>query len=102
MPGIDGFSVLYLDFENLALVFQDSKIELTAQEFKLMELLIPQLGEFVNRPVIESAAFGFDSAGNSRQLDSAIIRIRGKLRKAEIPYSITIKKPLGLRLEAHA
>lgn len=57
-------------------------LPLTRLEFDLLFLLLNNAGRVLSREHLLQEAWGYDFAGDTRTVDSAIKRLRGKLRQA--------------------
>ena len=89
------------DPKNLTLTFNDSKkIELTAREAQILELLLQHKGELVKREDILKKFWDekTDNVFASRSLDVFISKLRGYLSK-DASISIRNVKPVGLILD---
>jgi DNA-binding response OmpR family regulator len=88
------------DPKNLTLIYTDTeKIELTARESQILELLVEHTGEVVKREDILSRFWKTnDSIFASRSLDVFISKLRGYLSK-DNAVAIRNVKQLGLILE---
>ena len=74
-------------------------VELTPQEFALLELLMRHKNMALSREQLLEAAWGYDYLGGSRTVDMHIQRLRKKL---DWEKAIVTVFKLGYRLEAHA
>ena len=61
---------------------RDSELDLTRLEFDLLHLLLSNRGRVLTRELLLEQAWGYDYAGDTRVIDSAIKRLRAKLRAA--------------------
>jgi DNA-binding response OmpR family regulator len=57
-------------------------IDLTRLEFDLLHLLLTNAGRVLTRERLLEQAWGYDYVGDTRAVDSAIKRLRAKLRAA--------------------
>ena len=72
------------------------EVELTRQEFSLLEVLLDHPGKPLSRDQLLSDAWGYDYLGGTRTVDSHIQRIRKKLKLED--YIVTVHR-IGYRLE---
>jgi len=73
---------------------------LTRLEFELLETLARHAGQALSRDQLLDQAWGYDYYGNTRAVDSAIKRLRAKLRTAGgDPTIIATIRGVGYRLE---
>ena len=72
------------------------EVELTRQEFSLLEVLLDNPGRPLTRDQLLSDAWGYDYLGGTRTVDSHIQRIRKKLKLED--HIITVHR-IGYRLE---
>jgi len=79
------------------LVLKDNRvIELTAQEYALLEALVRNRNLALSREQLLSAAWGYDYIGETRTVDMHIQRLRKKLEWEEVIKTVY---KLGYRLE---
>lgn len=82
---------------NTRQVFRDGReVELTPQEFALLELLMRHQNMALSREQLLAAAWGYDYAGGTRTVDMHIQRLRKKL---QWEHAIRTVFKLGYRLE---
>jgi two-component system alkaline phosphatase synthesis response regulator PhoP len=75
-------------------------VELTPLEFDLLETLMQHAGQVLTREQLLSRVWGYDYHGDSRVVDSAIKRLRAKLRKAGAGSApIATVRGVGYRLD---
>ena len=75
-------------------------LPLTRLEIDLLETLMHHPGQSLSREQLLDQAWGYDYYGDSRAVDSAIKRLRSKLRAAGgDPAIITTVRGIGYRLE---
>jgi DNA-binding response OmpR family regulator len=85
-----------VDFGKRTATVDDVPIELTNQEFELLEVLIRNRNLALSRDKLLDLAWGYDYFGDSRTVDVHITKLRQKLHLQD--YIKTIYK-LGYRLE---
>ena len=59
------------------------ELELTAQEFGLLQAMVSHAGQVLSREQLLAQVWGYDYYGDLRVVDAAIKRLRTKLRQAE-------------------
>lgn len=92
---------LALDPESRTAQVQDTPLELTKLEFDLLHLLLSNAGRVLTRERLLEQAWGYDFIGDTRAVDSAIKRLRAKLRAANPEAdSINSVRGVGYRLKA--
>ena len=76
-------------------------IELTRLEFDLLHCLLLHAGKVLSRERLLEQAWGYDFAGDTRAVDSAIKRLRAALRRASPEADgIEAVRGIGYRLSA--
>ena len=73
---------LWMDVERRAVAVADQPIELTRLEFDLLHRLLINSGRVLTRERLLEQAWGYDYIGDTRAVDSAVKRLRAKLREA--------------------
>jgi two-component system alkaline phosphatase synthesis response regulator PhoP len=63
--------------------FQGALLSLTRLEFDLLETLARHAGQVLSREQLLEQAWGYDYYGDARAVDSAVKRLRAKLRQAD-------------------
>ncbi len=86
---------LLMDVERRAVMVADAPIELTRLEFDLLHRLLINPGRVLTRERLLEQAWGYDYAGDTRAVDSAVKRLRAKLRQAA-PEADCIESVRGL------
>ena len=86
---------LLLDMERRAIRVNEMDIELTRLEFDLLHRLLANHGRVLTRERLLEQAWGYDYVGDTRAVDSAIKRLRAKLRAAS-PDADCIESVRGL------
>ncbi len=71
---------LLLDMERRSVLVGDSSIELTRLEFDLLHRLLINPGRVLTRERLLEQAWGYEYVGDTRAVDSAVKRLRAKLR----------------------
>ncbi len=85
-PSVDkilyGQAGLRLEIESRLVRVADTDVYLTHLEFDILHLLLTNAGRVLTRERLLEQAWGYDFAGDTRAVDSAIKRLRAKLRAA--------------------
>jgi two-component system, OmpR family, response regulator MtrA len=88
--------------ERASRAFRDGQeLELTATEMRLLVVLARHAGEVLSRETLLSEVWGYDYLGDSRLVDMAVLRLRGKLGAGDRPptdYIATVRGE-GYRLD---
>jgi DNA-binding response OmpR family regulator len=92
---ISGAGNLRMDVESRTVTIADSIIELTRLEFDLLHRLLINPGRVLTRERLLEQAWGYDFVGDTRAVDSAVKRLRAKLRAAS-PEADCIESVRGL------
>jgi two-component system alkaline phosphatase synthesis response regulator PhoP len=77
---LSGPGGLHLDIEGRIARINGNLIDLTRLEFDLLRLLLVNAGRVLTRERLLEQAWGYDFVGDTRTVDSAIKRLRAKLR----------------------
>ncbi|HEX2993456.1 MAG TPA: response regulator transcription factor [Anaerolineales bacterium] len=73
---------LLMDLERRAVTVAEIPVELTRLEFDLLHRLLINPGRVLTRERLLEQAWGYDYVGDTRAVDSAVKRLRAKLREA--------------------
>jgi two-component system alkaline phosphatase synthesis response regulator PhoP len=73
---------LQMDVDAHTVVIEDRTLNLTRLEFDLLYHLLSNAGRVLTRERLLEGVWGYDFAGDTRAVDSAIKRLRAKLRVA--------------------
>jgi DNA-binding response OmpR family regulator len=73
---------LRMDLDARTVLVGDTGLNLTRLEFDLLQHLLSNAGRVLPRERLLEQAWGYDFAGDTRAVDSAIKRLRAKLRAA--------------------
>ena len=92
---LSGAGNLRMDVERRIVTIADTPIELTRLEFDLLHRLLINPGHVLTRERLLEQAWGFDYVGDTRAVDSAVKRLRAKLRAAA-PEADCIESVRGL------
>jgi len=91
---------LLIDVERRSVVVGDTSIELTRLEFDLLHRLLINPGRVLTRERLLEQAWGYDYVGDTRAVDSAVKRLRAKLRTASAEADcIESVRGLGYRIQ---
>ena len=86
---------LLMDVERRTVSVANTAIELTRLEFDLLHRLLINSGRVLTRERLLEQAWGYDFVGDTRAVDSAVKRLRAKLREAS-PEADCIESVRGL------
>jgi two-component system alkaline phosphatase synthesis response regulator PhoP len=75
-----GCGGLCVDVERRLVTIHNTSLDLTRLEFDLLHYLLLNAGRVLTRERLLEQAWGYDFAGDTRAVDSAIKRLRAKLR----------------------
>jgi DNA-binding response OmpR family regulator len=90
---------LRMDLERRTVAVADTSIELTRLEFDLLYRLLMNAGRVLTRERLLEQAWGYDYVGDTRAVDSAVKRLRAKLREASLEADcIESVRGLGYRI----
>ena len=92
---IIGAGNLSMDTERRVVTVSDIPVELTRLEFDLLHRLLINPGRVLTRERLLEQAWGYDYVGDTRAVDSAVKRLRAKLR-ATSPEADCIESVRGL------
>lgn len=85
-----------VDFKCRKVFYEDEEIEMTPQEYNLLEVLITNRNIAMSREKLLETAWGFDYDGDTRTVDVHIQKLRKKLKLED---KIKTVYKLGYRLE---
>ena len=86
---------LLMDVERRAVTVADVSLDLTRLEFDLLHRLLINAGRVLTRERLLEQAWGYEYVGDTRAVDSAVKRLRAKLREAS-PEADCIESVRGL------
>jgi two-component system response regulator protein BraR/BceR len=81
------------------LIYNDNKIELTKNEYKILQLLMGNIGRVVSRDEIMQHLWNSDQFIDDNTLTVNMTRLRKKLSKSGLDNYIKTKKGLGYLVE---
>lgn len=90
---------IVLNLSDATLIYRDQKIELTKNEFKILQLLMENIGKVVSREEIMQRLWENDAFVDDNTLTVNIARLRKKLAESGLDHFITTKKGLGYMVE---
>ncbi len=90
---------LIMDVEARTVAVGEARLDLTRLEFDLLNLFLLNDGRVLTRERLLEQAWGYDFVGDTRAVDSAIKRLRAKLRLAsEDADAVEAVRGVGYRL----
>ncbi len=92
---LTGSGGLRLDMDRREAAVAGVPIELTRLEFDLLQMFLLNAGRVLTRERLLEEVWGYDYAGNTRAVDSAIKRLRARLRSVD-PQADFIEAVRGL------
>jgi len=96
---LHGKAGLQLDLESHLASVNETQLELTRLEFDLLHLLLINTGRVLTRERLLEQVWGYDFVGDTRAVDSAIKRLRAKIRSLSPEAdSIDAVRGVGYRL----
>ena len=99
-PILSGPGNLQIDVERRTVTVANKTVELTRLEFDLLHRLLSNSGRVLTRERLLEQAGGYDYVGDTRAVDSAIKRLRAKLREASSDADcIDSVRGLGYRIK---
>jgi two-component system alkaline phosphatase synthesis response regulator PhoP len=88
-----------VDVERRSVTIDDTAIELTRLEFDLLHRLLINPGRVLTRERLLEQAWGYEYVGDTRAVDSAVKRLRAKLRAVSLEADcIESVRGLGYRI----
>lgn len=92
---LSGPGGLRLDVEQHAVTVGSTPLQLTRLEFDLLHTLLLNAGRVLTRERLLEEVWGYDFAGDTRAVDSAVKRLRAELRAAD-PQADAIEAVRGV------
>jgi DNA-binding response OmpR family regulator len=100
VPAVCRIGPLEIDTLAREVRLEGTPLPLTRLEFDLLETLIRHIGQTLSREQLLDQVWSYDYYGEARAVDSAIKRLRAKLRQAGCdPDTISTVRGVGYRLE---
>ncbi len=94
---------LQLDLARRQASWQSTPFELTAIQFELLRVLMAHPGQVFSRDELLNQVWGYDYYGDTRTVDSAIKRLRARLREAAPQRDLIITvRDVGYKLSDDA
>lgn len=84
-----------LNLSDTTVFYDGSRVELTKNEFKILQILMEQKGNVVSRDKIMTRLWESDSYVDDNTLTVNVTRLRKKLEEAGVKGFITTKKGIG-------
>ena len=88
-----------LNTADASLTYQGQRIELTKNDYRILQTLLERKGSVVSRETLMEKLWETDSFVDENPLTVNIARLRRKLEAAGLPDYITTKKGLGYLIE---
>lgn len=88
-----------LNLSDATLTYGDNRLELTKNEFRIIQMLLENKGKIVSRDAIMTRLWENDDYVDENTLTVNITRLRRKLETAGLTQFITTKKGLGYTVE---
>ena len=88
-----------LNNDDATLTYQGDKIELTRNEYKILQVLMEHKGKVVSRDTLMTSLWETDSFIDGNTLSVNVARVRKKLDSVGLDDFITTKKGLGYLVE---
>jgi DNA-binding response OmpR family regulator len=96
---LSGAGGIRMDVERRSVTVGDAAVELTRLEFDLLHRLLINPGRVLTRERLLEGAWGYEYVGDTRAVDSAVKRLRAKLRAASAEADcIESVRGLGYRI----
>ena len=90
----------YLNLSDATLQYQEQKMELTKNEFRILQMLIENAGKIISRDNIITRLWESDEFIDDNTLTVNVARLRRKLEKMGLENVILTKKGIGYMVEA--
>lgn len=94
-----GHSGVSLSLNDASLIFGEQKIELTKNEFRILQVLMERRGKTVSRDILMQKLWETDSYVDENTLTVNVARLRRKLSAAGLNDFIRTRKGLGYMVE---
>ena len=88
-----------LNLNDTTLSYEGKRIELTKNEFRILQTLLDNKGKVVSRDTLMTKLWQMDSYGEENTLTVNVTRLRKKLEKAGLSDFITTKIGSGYLVE---
>lgn len=98
IPDIYKFGNVEIDFQGQTIKVKGKLVEASTREFKLLKLMIENVGRVLERQTILNKVWGFDYYGTSRTIDNFITKLRQKIEaNPEAPAYIQTVRGIGYK-----
>lgn len=88
-----------LCLSNATIEYKDTKVELTKNEFKILQILLENVGKVISRDVIMTRLWESDSYIDDNTLTVNVTRLRKKLSDIGVCDFVKTKKGIGYMVE---
>ena len=88
-----------LNTSDATLIYKNEKIDLTKNEYKILQILMENKGKIISRDILMTKLWENESFVDENTLTVNITRLRKKLEKSDLINFITTKKGLGYLVE---
>ena len=88
-----------LDLSDATLTYRGQKIELTKNDYRILQALMENRGRIISRAALMERLWATDSYVDENTLSVSVARLRKKLEAAGLTDFITTKKGLGYIVE---
>jgi DNA-binding response OmpR family regulator len=88
-----------LNLNNTEIEFNNKKIELTKNEFKIIQILLENIGKVISRDIIMTRLWENDSYVDDNTLTVNVTRLRKKLESIRIFDFVKTKKGIGYMVD---
>lgn len=89
---------VFLNLNDLMVSYKEDKVELSKNEFKILQILMENPGRVITREVIMQRLWESDSFIDDNTLTVNVARLRKKIDQIGIKNYIETKKNLGYRI----
>ena len=90
---------MMLNLSDATLTYRENKIELTKNEFRILQMLFENAGKIVSRDAIMTRLWESDEFIDDNTLTVNVARLRKKLEEAGVKDLIRTKKGIGYLVE---
>lgn len=91
---------MILNLSDATCIYQDKRVELTRNEFKILQCLLENTGKIVSRDEIMTRLWQSDAFIDENTLTVNVARLRKKLAEIGMEQAVTTKKGIGYMVEA--
>ena len=89
-----------LNLADTTLLYQEQKLDLTKNEFKILQILLENAGRIVSRETIMTRLWDSDEFIDDNTLTVNVARLRKKMEKIGLGQEIETKKGIGYMVKA--